>query len=210
LVEDIKSYFPIFSKYPDLAYLDNAATTQRAQSVIEAINQFNSFENSNIHRGVYDLSNEATKKYENCRQKVADYLGKSEPLSIAFTSGTTESINIVARSFLKPRVGKSDNIVISILEHHSNFVPWQTLAKECEAELRVVPIDDRGDVDLQSLTKMLDHKTSILSINHISNTLGTINDIDHIIEIAHKIGIPVMIDAAQSAAWYDINAARLD
>lgn len=210
MVEDIKSYFPIFGKYPDLAYLDNAATTQRPHIVIDAINHFNSFENSNIHRGVYDLSNEATKKYENSRQKVADYLGIGDPLSVAFTSGTTESINILARSFLQPRLTKSDNIVITILEHHSNFVPWQNLAKECEAELRVAPIDARGDVDLPSLTKMLDHKTKILSINHISNTLGTINDIGHIIEIAHKIGIPVMIDAAQSAASYDINAARLD
>lgn len=210
LVEDIRSYFPIFSQYPDLAYLDNAATTQRPDSVIQAINQFNSFENSNIHRGVYDLSNKATEQYENTRQKVADYLGSNDPLSVAFTSGTTESINILARSFLKQRLDKSDNIVITILEHHSNFVPWQILAEECEAELRVVPLDDDGDIDLKALTRMLDHKTKILSLNHISNTLGTINNIGHIIEIAHKVGIPVMIDAAQSAAWYDIDVAKLD
>ncbi|MDH5475466.1 MAG: cysteine desulfurase [Cyclobacteriaceae bacterium] len=205
MLKNIKTYFPIFEKYPDLAYLDSAATTQRPKSVNEAINQFNSFENANIHRGVYDLSNSATKKFEQAREKVARYIGSSNPKTIAFTSGTTHSINIIAYSFLKSTLNKGDNIVITLLDHHANFIPWQMIAQEKGAELRVVPINKKGDLDITSLGKMLDEKTKILSLNHISNSLGTVNDIHEIIDLGHKKNIPVMIDAAQSVAYYDLD-----
>lgn len=193
-----------------MVYLDSAATTQRPKLVIDAINQFNSFENANIHRGVYDLSNAATKKFEQTREKVAKYLGSSNSKTIAFTSGTTNSINIVASSFLRSRLNKGDNIVITLLDHHANFIPWQMLAHEKSAELRVVPIDKNGDLDLLKLDKLLDGKTKFLSLNHISNSIGTTNDISQIIALAHKRNIPVMIDAAQSVAYYDLDIQQLD
>lgn len=210
MLTNTKTYFPIFEKYPDLVYLDSAATTQRPKLVIDAINQFNSLENANIHRGVYDLSNAATKKFEQTREKVAKYLGSSNPKTIAFTSGTTNSINIVASSFLRSRLNKGDNIVITLLDHHANFIPWQMLAHEKGAELRVVPIDKNGDLDLLKLDKLLDGKTKFLSLNHISNSIGTTNDISQIIALAHKRNIPVMIDAAQSVAYYDLDIQQLD
>ncbi|MDH5476488.1 MAG: cysteine desulfurase [Cyclobacteriaceae bacterium] len=210
MLKNTKTYFPIFKKYPDLVYLDSAATTQRPKLVIDAINQFNSFENANIHRGVYDLSNSATKNFELAREKVAKYLGSTNPKTIAFTSGTTNSINIVASSFLRPRLNKDDNVVITLLDHHANFIPWQMLAKEKEAEFRVVPIDKNGNLDLTVLEKSLDQKTKFLSLNHISNSLGTTTDIGEIIALAHKKNIPVMIDAAQSIAYYDLDIHQLD
>ena len=208
--ELLKAQFPIFEKYPDLIYLDNAATTQRTRSVIEAINQFNAFENSNIHRGVYDLSNHATQAYEKTRQQVAHFLGVQGAHTIAFTKGTTESVNIVAHSFLRHRLEPGDNMVVTIMEHHANFIPWQMLAKQTGSELRVLTVDTQGNLAMDQLDDLLDKKTKILSLNHVSNTLGTVNDIQSAIEMAHRKEIPVMIDAAQSAAYYDLNVNSLD
>ena len=205
-----KTPFPIFTKYPDLAYLDNAATSQRPQMVIDSITNFYETGNSNIHRGVYKLSNEATKKYDTTREKVARFLGAPTDACIAFTKGTTESINVVASSFLKAKIQKGENVVTTIMEHHANFIPWQMVAKEKGAEFRVVPIDENGDLNFIALNNLLDNNTRLLAVSHISNTLGTVNDIQRIIEMAHKKNIPVMIDAAQSAAFYDLNQKELD
>ncbi len=205
-----RSDFPIFKKYPRLAYLDNAATTQRPKQVIDAITQFYSEENANIHRGIYDLSNHATSKYESVRKTVADFLGAGSATSIGFTKGTTESINVVARSFAQNQLKAGDNIVTTTMEHHANFLPWQVICEENEAELRVVEVSDRGDLVLEQLQEKLSDKTKLLAINHISNTLGTINQVKAIIDLAHEKNVPVLIDAAQSAAYYDLDVQELD
>lgn len=204
-----RNQFPIFDKYPDLAYLDNAATTQRPKVVINAIHDFYAYENSNIHRGVYDLSNRATQNYEATRLQIAQFLGSENPNTIAFTKGTTESVNIVANSFLGNTLKEGDNVVTSIMEHHGNFIPWQKVAQQNKVEFRVIPIDKNGDLDVVELNNLIDSKTKLLSINHISNTLGTINPIEEIIDLAHKKGIPVMVDAAQSAAYYSLNQKEI-
>ncbi len=200
-----RSDFPIFDKYPSLAYLDNAATTQRPRQVIDTISQFYSFGNANIHRGVYDLSNHATRDFEAVRKQTAQFLGSENATNVAFTKGTTESINIVARSFIQPRLQKGDNVVTTIMEHHANFLPWQVICEENEAELRVIPVNDQGDIDIGKLQQNLDKKSRILALNHISNTLGTANPIAEMIGLAHDLDIPVLIDAAQSAAYYDLD-----
>ncbi len=205
-----KSKFPIFDKNPNLVYLDSAATTQRPELVVNAISDFYRYENANIHRGVYDLSNNASKKFEEVRQKAADFLNADRPNTIAFTSGVTESMNIIANCFVKPQLKKGDNIVTTIMEHHANFIPWQMLCEENDCDFRVLNIDKNGDLDVDQLDKLLDQNTKILAVNHISNTLGTINDIKRIIDLAHEKNVPVVIDAAQSAAFYDIDFKALD
>jgi cysteine desulfurase/selenocysteine lyase len=210
LTVDRKKYFPIFKAHPELVYLDSAATTMRHQSVIQRLTSFYSEENANIHRGVYDLSNKATSNFEQVRSAAADFLGKSNPDSIAFTTGTTEAANIIASSFLQPRIQPGDNIVTTIMEHHANFIPWQRTAKETGAEFRVAPVTPSGELDLKALSEMLDKQTRMLAVTHISNTLGTINPIDEIIDIAHQKQIPVFIDAAQSAAYYELKDLDYD
>ena len=191
-------------------YLDNAATTQRPRQVIDSITRFYSEENANIHRGLYDLSNQATSSYEGVRKQAASFLGSESPSSIGFTKGTTEAINIVARSFLQPRLAAGDNVVTTIMEHHANFLPWQVVCEENQAELRILQIDDGGDLNLDQVGELLTDRTRLLALNHISNTLGTINPIKDLIQQAHEQGIPVLIDAAQSAAYYDLDVRSLD
>ncbi len=205
-----KSSFPIFDKYPSLVYLDNAATTQKPQAVIDRITRFYSEENSNIHRGVYDLSNQATDTYENVRQQVASFIGSNSKESIAFTKGTTESINIVARSFLGPGIQPGENIVVTLMEHHANLLPWQQLALDHQVELRVASLTSAGDIDMDALARMIDENTRMVAVTHISNTLGTINPIEEIITLSHEKGAPVLVDAAQSVAHYPLNVAELD
>lgn len=202
-----KKYFPLLRNNPGLVYLDSAATTQKPDSVIEAMNNFYIHENANIHRGAYDLSDRATKKYENTRIKVAEFLEAESEDCIAFTKGTTESINIVAKQYLKPRLKNGDNIVVTIMEHHANFIPWQMVAEECGAELRIAKLNSDGAPDF---TGLLDKNTRLLCTTHISNTLGTIIDIAGIIEEANNKEIPVLIDAAQSAAFYDIRKSTFN
>ncbi|MFZ9046260.1 MAG: aminotransferase class V-fold PLP-dependent enzyme [Cyclobacteriaceae bacterium] len=206
----IKSDFPIFDKYPDLVYLDNAATTQRPKSVVDRIGLFLAEENANIHRGVYDLSNKATSAYEEVRKKVAGFLNAPSTECIGFTSGTTDSANTIAQGYLKGQLKEGDNLIISIAEHHGNFIPWQQLAKEKKAELRIIPLTNNGDLELSQLPKLIDSKTKFVSVQHISNTLGTLHDIEHIIEISHQQNVPVMIDAAQSASLYSLDWDRID
>ena len=205
----IKSYFPVFGHHPGLVYFDNAATTQRPGVVIDRMNDFYSRENANIHRGLYDLSAKATTNYEAVREQVKEFIGGKVKESIAFTRGTTEAINVVANSYLKPRLEAGDNVVISAMEHHANLIPWQQVCLEKVAELRVVPVDHTGDVVIDAINGLVDHKTRMLAITHISNTIGTVNRIGDIIGIAHGKSVPVLVDAAQSACFYPLRVADM-
>lgn len=209
-IQDIKGQFPVFEKYPELVYLDNAATTQRPATVIDALADFHVAGNANIHRGVYHLSSKATSSYERARKAAADFIGADSAGSVAFTNGTTESINIVASSFLKDRLKPGDNVVVSVMEHHANFIPWQMVCKACNAELRVIPIDDKGDLLTEQLDKLIDSKTKLVALTHISNTLGTVNDISPAIKLARKFNATVLVDAAQSAALYTLDVQHMD
>ncbi len=208
-IPQLKPLFPLFKKRPDLVYVDNAATTQKPESVIETITQFYQHENANIHRGLYELSSSATQRYEGIRKKVKDFIGAKSEKEIAFTKGTTESINIVANS-LTDVISEGDNIVISEMEHHANLIPWQQACKRRKANLRVIPVNENGDLELDQLDALLDSRTKMLAVTHVSNTLGTINPIQEIVSIAHQHNIPVLIDAAQSVGHYPINVSSLD
>lgn len=201
--------FPLFQAHPDLAYLDNAATMQRPRQMIEAISTFYSEENANVHRGLYALSNKASDRYESMREKVAHFLDAHNARSIAFTKGTTDSINIVARAFTAPHLRDHHNIVSTFLEHHANFLPWQKICEEKAAEMRVVEVSENGEISLEDLERKLDANTKMLALNHISNAIGTISPVKEIISMAHRRNVPVMLDAAQSAAYYELNTEEL-
>lgn len=204
-----RSRFPIFKYHPELAYLDNAATTQRLDSVLEVMNEFAIKGNANIHRGVYDLSNKATKDYEDVRGKMAGFLNASGEKNIGLTKGTTESINVVARGFLQQRLGEGDNVVVSIMEHHANFLPWQQVCKEMGAELRILEMKS-GMLDPNDLELLIDQRTKLVAINHISNTLGRVNAVKEFAKISHAAGVPILIDAAQSAALHGLDVEELE
>lgn len=209
-IKNVRTHFPIFKSQPNLVYLDSAATNQRPQSIVAAQSHFELYENANIHRGVYDLSNKSSQKFEKSRSIIAAFLGSKNSETVAFTQGTTAAINIVARSYLEPRLKSGDNIVTTVMEHHANFIPWQMLCKKYGIELRVVPIDQNGDLDMMQLKEFIDHHTQLVAVTHISNTLGTINPIADIIAIAHAKEVPVLIDAAQSISHFDISIEHLD
>lgn len=209
-VVDIKSHFPIFQHHPDLIYLDSAATSQKPQSVIDALTNFYEKENAPIHRGLYPLAAQATNRYEQVRKEVAAFIGASQPQSIAFTKGTTESINIVAQSFLKNKLQPGDNVVITHMEHHANLIPWQQICLLKNAELRIIPINEKGDLELEQIGTILDRKTKLIGVVHVSNTLGTINPLEKIIEFAHALQLPVLVDAAQSISHYPIDVTKLN
>ena len=206
----IRAEFPIFSHHPDLIYLDNAATTHKPNSVIESISNFYEKENANIHRGIYPLAAQTTLKYEEVRSKVAQFIHADSPNEIVYTSGTTTSINLVAHSFLRPRLEEGDEVIISAMEHHANLIPWQMVCKNARANLRVIPMNESGELDLMKFKTMLSRKVKMVAIVHISNSLGTINPIEEIIELSHQKDIPVLVDGAQSVAHYPINVAVLD
>ena len=207
-IKSIKSQFPIFTHRSELIYLDNAATSQKPQSVVKAVTDFYERENANVHRGLYDLSSGATKRYEEVRKKVATLIGAGNPKTIAFTKGTTESINIVAHSFLKKNLKKGDRVVITAMEHHANLIPWQQICEQTEAALTVIPVNADGDLILEKLDSLLDRNTKMVAVTHISNVLGTINPVKEIIFVAHKKNIPVLIDAAQSAGHHPIDVKK--
>jgi len=212
-LQEIRSDFPVLNRLvygKKLVYLDNAATTQKPKCVISAISDYYLNYNSNIHRGVHRLSQEATDEYEKSRKVIKEFINAKKVEEIIFTRGTTESINLVARSFVRPRLKEGDEIVISHMEHHSNIVPWQIICEEVGANLRVVPINDNGELQIDEFEKMLTEKVKFLSIVHVSNSLGTINPIDEIIKKAHSKGIPVLVDAAQSIQHFKIDAQKLD
>jgi cysteine desulfurase/selenocysteine lyase len=204
--------FPILNREvhgKPLAYLDNAATTQKPLAVIEAIDHYYRHLNSNVHRGVHQLSQEATDAYEAGRQKIASLL-HAENNEIIFTRGTTESINLVAASYGRANVGAGDEILISHMEHHSNLVPWQMLCEEKGAVLKVIPINDKGELDMEAFSKMLSKKVKLVGLVHISNSLGTINPVEQVIEQAHEHGIPVLLDGAQALPHEHVDVKALD
>ena len=212
-ITEIRKDFPILSrevKGKQLVYLDNGATTQKPQQVIDAIEKYYTYENSNIHRGVHTLSQEATTKYEEARTTIKNYIGAAKSEEIIFTKGTTDSINLIASSFGKKHLKKGDELIISAMEHHSNIVPWQMICEENEAVLKVIPINKKGELMMDELKNLVSSKTKLIAVNHISNTLGTINPIEEIIEIAHKNNALILIDAAQSIAHTPINVVELD
>jgi cysteine desulfurase / selenocysteine lyase len=209
-VKSIKPHFPIFSHRPELIYLDNAATSQKPKSVIQSLTDFYEKENANVHRGLYELSAKATQRFEEVRKKVGGLIGASDPSSIAFTKGTTESINIVAQGFLKKKLLPGDNVVISAMEHHANLIPWQQVCAQSQASLRIIPVNDNGELVLEKLDGLLDKQTKMVAVTHISNVLGTINPIDEIISAAHKKNIPVLIDGAQSVGHYPFDVKKAD
>lgn len=195
----IRADFPILKEKvhgKDLVYFDNAATAQKPQSVIDAITEYYLRYNSNVHRGVHSLSQKATELYEAARDKVRDYIHASSSMEIVFTKGTTESMNLLAHS-LSHLIEEGDEILTTEMEHHSNFVPWQAMAKTRKAKFIVCPVSDDGELDISQLGKMMSERTKILAICHASNTLGSINDIKKISELAHEKGILVAVDGAQ-------------
>jgi len=210
---DIKHFFPIFKKKINkkkLYYLDNAAITQVPSIVIKTLNNFYTSMNSNIHRSAYYLSEIATDKYESTRQKIAKFIGAETCEECIFVKGTTEAINLVAKSYLEPKLLPDDEILISNMEHHSNIVPWFLLSKKLNVKLKVIPILKSGDLDYNSFSKLLTNKTRIVAITHISNSLGTINNLKYLINLAHQKNIPVLIDGAQSISNTHINVNELD
>ena len=201
-VARIRAQFPILAQTvggKPLAYLDNAATTQKPQPVLDTLAGYYAAGNANIHRGVYALSQHATQAYEAARGKVAAFLNAAEPAEIIFTRNATEGINLVAQTFGRSRVGAGDEVVISGMEHHSNIVPWQILCEEKGARLRVAPFSDAGELLLDELAALLGPRTRLVSIVHMSNSLGTVNPVERVVELAHRQGIPVLVDGAQAA-----------
>ena len=208
--DNIKDEFPIFNHHPDLVYLDSAATTQKPHSVIKAERYFYEHQNANVHRGIYGLAVEATQAYEGTREKARAFINAKKAKEIIFTSGTTEGVNLVAQSYALDRLNAGDNIIISAMEHHSNLIPWQQVCLKKQANLLVIPMNTEGVLDLNIFKHLLNHSTKIVAVTHISNTLGTINPIEDIIEIAHQKDVPVFIDAAQSAATQLIDVQALN
>lgn len=211
-LEEARKEFPILRRSINgkpLVYLDNAASTQKPQSVLDTINRFYSNENANIHRGVHLLSQEATAAYEAARDKVARYLNARDDSEIVFTRGATESVNLIAHSFLEPRLKPGDEIVVTEMEHHANIVPWQLLAERTGAVLKPAPIFDNGDLDVDAYLALLGPKTKLAGIVHVSNAIGTVNPIESIIEAARERGIPTLVDAAQSIQHMTIDVQAL-
>jgi cysteine desulfurase/selenocysteine lyase len=193
-----------------LVYLDNGATTQKPNAVIEAEREYYREYNSNVHRGVHALSQRATEAYEEARVKVQRYLNARSPEEIVFVRGTTEAINLVAQSYGRSRLQPGDEILISTMEHHSNIVPWQMLCEQTGAKLKVAPIDDAGQLVLEEYEKLLGPQTKLVGIVHLSNALGTINPVREVIERAHALGVPVLVDGAQSAGHLGVDVQALD
>jgi cysteine desulfurase/selenocysteine lyase len=205
--------FPIFTQKIHgnrLAYLDNAATTQKPQAVLEAMNHYYSTMNANIHRGVHTLSAHATEAYEKTRLQIRDFIHAASPQECIFVRGTTEAINLVAHSFGEAFIHAQDEIIISALEHHANIVPWQLLCQRKNARLRVIPMNAIGELDFEAFKKLCNPKIKLLALSHLSNSLGTLVPIKQFIDYAHTQNIPVLIDAAQSIAHQDIDVQALD
>lgn len=212
-VNRIREDFPILNQLvhgKPLVYLDNAATTQKPLHVLKALEKYYYTMNANIHRGVHALSQEATEAYESSRIKIKKFinaLGKNE---IIFTRGTTESINLVAQSYGRKYFNEGDEIIISHMEHHSNIVPWQLICEEKKAKLRVIPIDNNGELVFEEFEKMINEKTKFVSVVYASNSLGTVNPVKQIIELAHSFNVPVLLDAAQAVNHLKIDVRELD
>jgi cysteine desulfurase / selenocysteine lyase len=209
----IRKDFPILDQQvhgKPLVYLDNAATTQKPQVVLDKVEEFYLKTNANIHRGAHFMANETTEAFEEARETVRQYINAGDRVEIIFTHGTTESVNLVAFSFGEAFVSEGDEIVVSELEHHANIVPWQLLCERKKATLKVLPFDENGVLKIDEMDGLLSERTRLVAMSHVSNTLGTINPIDKIVEIAHKRNIPVLLDGAQGIAHYPPDVQKLD
>ena len=212
-IDQIRGLFPVLHQEvhgKPLIYFDNAATTQKPKAVIDALTHYYELDNSNIHRGAHALADRATRYYENTREAVREFIQARESAEIIFTKGTTESINLVAQTFGRKFLGPGDEIIISTLEHHSNIVPWQMLCEEKGALLKVIPINDAGEILFEEFEKILSPKTKLVSLVHASNALGTINPVKKVIDAAHAVGAKVLLDGAQSTSHLEINVQDLD
>jgi len=212
-VARIRDDFPILRQQvhgKPLVYLDNAATSQKPRQVIDAITRFYTSDCSNIHRGVHELSERSTLAYERTRLKLKRFINAADAREIVFVRGTTEAINLVAQTFGRGRVGAGDEVVISALEHHSNIVPWQMLCEEKGARLRVIPMNDAGELDLEAYDRLLGGRTRMVALGHVSNALGTVNPVREMIATAHRRGIPVLVDGAQAAPHMRVDVRALD
>ena len=212
LNEAIKADFPTLNQKingNDLIYLDNAATTQKPANVIKAVENYYKLINSNIHRGVHTLSGKATEAYENARSNIAEFIKADNRKEIIFVRGATEAINLVAHSYVKPILEEGDQIIISQMEHHANIVPWQIICEERKAELRIIPMNSKGELLLSEFKKLINEKTKFVSINHVSNTLGTVNPVEEIVKISQSKNIKIMIDGAQAIQHIPIDMVKL-
>ncbi len=212
-VKKIRADFPVLNQQiygKDLAYLDNAATTQKPQCVIDAISHYYAHDNANVHRGVHALSERATAEYEGARKTIAGFFNARSEREVIFTRGTTEAINLIAASWGGANIGAGDEVLITHMEHHSNIVPWQMLCQHVGAILKVAPINDAGELIMDAFDDLLSERTKLVGVVHMSNALGTINPIESIIEKAHAVGAKVLIDGAQAAAHLAVDLQALD
>ncbi len=211
--EEIRKQFPILNQKVnghDLIWFDNGATTQKPLRVIDGLSEFYKTDYSNIHRGAHTLAARSTDKYEEARQKVADFINAPNAENIVFVRGTTEGINLIAKTFSEKYLLPGDNVIVSTLDHHANIVPWQQECFKHNAELRAIPIDKNGDLNLTEFERLISPKTKFISVGHVNNTFGTINDVKSIIDLAHSHNIPVLLDGAQSVAHTKIDVQELD
>ena len=211
-VARIREDFPVLHQMVNgkpLVYLDNAATTQKPQAVIDALVRYYSADNSNVHRGVHTLSQRATEDYDSGRSKARQFLNAASDEEIIFVKGTTDGINLVAHSYARQHLGEGDEIIISTMEHHSNIIPWQVLCQEKGAHLRVIPISDAGELLMDEYESMLSSRTKLVAITHVSNVLGTVNPIKQIVEMAHSQGVPVLVDGAQATPHMPVDVQKL-
>jgi cysteine desulfurase/selenocysteine lyase len=209
----VRADFPILLQRvhgKPLVYLDNAATTQKPRAVIDAISRYYEFDNANIHRGVHDLSQRATRKYEDARELIRGFLNATDVSEIVFVRGATEGINLVAQTYGRSHMRAGDEVLITTLEHHSNIVPWQMLCEEKGAMLRIAPINDRGELLLEAFSRLLGPRTKIVAVAHVSNALGTINPLHRMIELAHAQGAAVVVDGAQAVPHLSVDVHALD
>lgn len=212
-VEEIRKEFPILHQKvngKDLVYLDNAATNQKPKRVIDALIEYYTGYNANIHRGIHTLAEKATKAFEATRETAKHFINASSTEEIIFTRGVTESINLVAATYGRAFLNEGDEVIISTIEHHSNIVPWQLICEQKKAKLKVIPVSDTGELKMEAYKSLLSNKTKIVSVNHASNSLGTINPVKEIIQLAHNVGAVVMIDGAQAGAHLNIDVQDLD
>lgn len=212
-LEQIRNDFPILSEKVnghDLVWLDNGATTQRPRAVIDRLTYYYEHENSNVHRGAHELAARSTDAYENARQTVADFIGAGSKDNIVFVRGTTEGINLVAHAYVKQYLNPGDEIILTILEHHANIVPWQLIAQETGAVIKVAPVDDSGQIILSEYEKLFSKRTKFVSATQVSNVLGTVTPIAEMIAIAHRHGVRILVDGAQSVAHIPVNVSTLD
>lgn len=210
--ELVRQDFPILQQQVNghpLVYLDNAATTQKPRAVIDAISHYYCTDNSNVHRGAHTLSDRATASFEQARRKVADFINAEDPVQVLWTRGTTEAINLVAASWGATNLQPGDRILVSAMEHHSNIVPWQMIAEKTGARVESIPVDNTGTLNLKAFAMMLDNRVRMVSVNHVSNALGTINPVGEIIKLAHAAGARVLVDGAQAIAHWPVDVQAL-